>query len=152
MPYDHSKFEAAVTGWLATCCKVGYGQVYSGELLQSFENYLRETAALKSTPGMNAFSKEMNRREFGRKRVAGLQYMTGLELLVPIPNVVEQRLGRGIETGLKFEQDRKIREAATKDFIQAELDAKAERKAVKQRMKQETRERIANAGKNDPTV
>lgn len=149
MAYDNTKLQIAVGGWLEAKCTVGYGQVYAMELLASFENYCRETSALKASPGIIAFSREMNRREFGRKRISGLQYMTGLELIERVP-VEERRLSRAIATGKRYEHERAELEAAMKSEVDVALDEIQEADEVAMRMLAETKERIAGAGANDP--
>lgn len=147
MSYDDTKLQAAVGAWLEACCSVGYGQVYSAALQKSFEDWLATSHALKCTPGMIAFGKELNRRGFECKRHAGLQYRTGLSLIVMVTDVVERRQQRTIAVISKLEDERKLRAAAKRSEISAEVDAAKARKAVKRRMKKETKERALNVDK-----
>lgn len=149
MSYDNTKLIAAIEGWLTERCKVGYGQVYSGALQADFEDYCAETGALKATPGVIAFGRELNKKGFGRKRVAGLQYMTGLELNHLPKHVVERRQKRTTAVIEKSISARKKRESQVKSNVKKTIKRAKGEDAVKRRMKLETKERNVAAGEVD---
>ncbi len=151
MPYDSTKLIAAIEGWLTKRCNVGYGQVYSGALQLDFEDYCRETGALKATPGAVAFGREMTKKGFGRKRVAGLQYITGLELNHLPKHVVERRHKRTTETIEKSISESKTRAVQLKQNVAKKVKRVRGDAAVKKRMKLETKDRNIAAGEVDAT-
>ncbi len=149
MPYDSTKLIAAIESWLTERCKVGYGQVYSGALQADFENYCAKTGALKASPGVIAFGREMNKKGFGRKRVNGLQYMTGLELKNPPKHVVERRQKRTTAVIEKSISAQKKRASQVKENVKRKIKRARDGDAVKKRMKLESKERNIAAGKAD---
>ncbi len=149
MPHDSTKLIAAIEGWLTKRCKVGYGQVYSGALQADFEDYCRETGALKASPGCIAFGREMNVKGFGRKRVAGLQFMTGLELKNPPKHFVARHHKRTLEKIEKSISGQKKRASQVKQNVKKKIKRAKGHDAVKKRMKLETKERNVAAGEVD---
>jgi len=141
-----TKLEIAVGKWLKAKCEIGYGTAYSGALLSSFEEFLEDTAALQTSPGVIAFGREMNRRGFGRKRINGQAHMTGLKLLDRPKNVPDRRMDRGLATMVQAEEERKEREKQVKNEVKKVMGETKAARSVKRRMKKETKERIANVG------
>ena len=116
MTYDNTKIRAAMNGWLAARCDVGFGATYVGDLLEDFENWLAETSALESSPGPVVFGKELLRLEFEKKRKLGLTYWAGMRLRK------SPELSRGrwtyimVKDARKRMQERRLRkEAGQKD-------------------------------------
>ncbi len=149
MPYDNKKLIAAIESWLADRCKVGYGQVYSAALQADFEDYCAKTGAIKSSPGVIAFGREMTKKGFGRKRVSGLQYMTGIELINPPEHIIERRQKRTAAAIEKSISESKKREGLLKNNIAKKVKRARNNDAVERRMKLETKERNVAAGDVD---
>jgi len=149
MSHDSVKLKKAIGKWLKKCCKVGYGEVYSGAALISFENYCQDTAALKASPGRIAFGREMNLLGFGRKRIKGLVYITGLTLKKPPENVVARRNRFPNEVGEKSTTEREDRAGKMKDKIEDEAGGVKNEDKVLARMKKETKARNITAGEQD---
>ena len=148
-----SELRDAVGEWLKDYCSVGFGDVYCRELLLSFEQWLHNNAILQTSPGMPAFSKEMNCRGFGRKRVSGLQHITGLKLVVPVVgDVKEMRLARAMTRAKKSERIRQKREASVKASINAIVSEVQDMDKVRLRMREETKERNINVENNDQSL
>lgn len=143
--YDNKKLEAAVTAWLEQHCEVGFGQVYSMELYTDFESYLRETKALQAGPGITAFGRTLTTKGFGRKRVNGLQYVTGLELKDPV-KVAEQRRLASIERGQEAEAERKKARRSIVASVSRQKNSTVQESDVDERMRLESKERNINAG------
>lgn len=143
--YDNEKLEAAVTAWLESRCEVGFGQVYSVELYTDFEAFLRETKALQASPGITAFGRTLTTKGFGRKRVNGLQYVTGLELKAPV-QVDPQRRAASIERGQEAEAERKKARRSIVASVSRKKNTTLQESEVDKRMRMESKERIAAAG------
>jgi hypothetical protein len=148
MSYDNTTLNEALDKWLKKRCNVGYGQVYCGDLQADFEDYCRQTGAMKASPGMIVFGREMTLKGFGRKRVNGMQYMTGLELKNP-RHTTERRRVKRTQSSVKADEERKARRADVKKKISAEVKKVKGDPAVKRRMKMETKQRAIDAGKVD---
>ena len=143
--YDNTKLVKTIKAWLKSRCNVGYGQVYTAALLADFENYCRDTGALKASPGFSAFGREMTKLGFGRKRVAGLWDMTGLELKKHI-QVSQRRRKSSLKSGEKSETGRKNRASKKRANIAAKIKRAKGDSAVVARMKKESKKTNIAAG------
>jgi hypothetical protein len=146
MAYDQKKLSSAINKWLKKRCNVGYGQVYFGVLLADFEEFCAETGALQATPGHSVFGEALTKMGFERKRVNGLQYVTGLDMKNPPKIVVENRRAQSFVSGEVAEDERQDRAKEAQDAVQSELDTVRDDAAVKRRMKKETKARLQEAG------
>jgi hypothetical protein len=82
--YDNTKLDAAFAGWLRDNVKIGFGEHYSGDLLDDFESYLEANKLMKRGPGRVVFGKYLkNHGEFESRKRLGLTYWAGLKLLAP---------------------------------------------------------------------
>lgn len=128
MVYDNTKFHIAFDRWLDERVDVGFGRVYTGDLLEDFVDFCRETKALKASPGRVIFGKRMRERGFERRKVAGVTYWTGLELknqrqVAPVryAPTVERTLAIHAEQVALQQPDPPERRAAELERFQAEL-------------------------------
>jgi hypothetical protein len=117
-------------------------------LLEDFEEFCSKTGAMKASPGHSAFGREMYLKGFGKKRVNGLQHITGLTLKKP-RRIVEHRLERSVQSGMDAAVERKSREKLAKKDIAALVKDARDDDAVARRMKQETKKHAQDAGKVD---
>ena len=148
MPHDNTKLIKAINKWLKKNCEVGFGHVYCAALLEDFEEFCSKTGAMKASPGNSAFGREMYLKGFGKKRVNGLQHITGLSLKKP-RRIVEHRLERSVKSGMEAAVERKSREVAAKKEIDQKVKDAKDDAAVKRRMKKETKQHAQDAGKVD---
>lgn len=83
MAYDNTKFDLAFDKWLEQNVSTGFGEHYAGELLEDFEEFLRETRMLKRSPGRVVFGRRLAHKGFEKRKKNGLTYWSGLELKHP---------------------------------------------------------------------
>jgi hypothetical protein len=142
--HDNAKLEKAVAKWLKKNCIEGFGQVYSRALMADFEEFLRKTKLLQASPGITAFGIELNRLGFGRKRVNGLQYVTGLELK-EIRQVKPARQARSQVRANKSEVERKQRVKKVKASVNSKIKRTTAVDEVDKRMKAESKKHNQSA-------
>ena len=76
----NNKLRHAIYAWLHTRCIEGFGEVYCGDLLSDFVDFLKETRMLRGSPGRIVFGKELARLGFEKRKVAGLTFWAGIRL------------------------------------------------------------------------
>ena len=148
MSHDSTTLVKAINKWLKKNCKVGYGHVYCGALLDDFEEFCSKTGAMKASPGHSAFGREMSIKGFGRRRVNGLQHITGL-VLKKSRRVVEHRTERSVQSGVEAAVERKSRQKDVEAQVKGAVKDARDDAAVKRRMKKETKQHAQDAGKVD---
>jgi hypothetical protein len=147
MAYNDSKLEQAFKVWLAENVKVGYGSVYSAELLADFEEWLLHSHALRSSPGPVPFGRQLKAAGFSRKRVAGLTHWVGLSLKNPKPYVEPRRHASTVEANAKrLQLQGKHADHYRHRFIPTDEDREKRKQRVLAEMKKENAERIRNVG------
>lgn len=147
MVYDNTKLKQAVTAWLKANCKMGFGLVYSADLLADFEAYLEKTGALKSSPGPAPFGKQLLAAGLTRKRQAGLTYYEGIQLKKPVTRAAPRRRAKTMEEfEEQFARRDEVRRAARSEHIPSEQERLERKNRVLSEMEQETAERIRSAG------
>ena len=80
MRYDNTKLRLAMKAWLQARCIEGFGEVYGGDLLDDFVDFLDETHMLRASPGRVVFGRELALLDFEKRKVAGLTFWAGLRL------------------------------------------------------------------------
>ena len=80
MVYDNTKFYAAYDAWLEQNVEQGFGEHYSGDLLDDFCEFCRETKMMKRSPGRVVFGQKLRESGFERRKLLGLTLWSGLEL------------------------------------------------------------------------
>ena len=80
MIYNNTKLRRAMYAWLHARCDEGFGEVYCGDLLDDFVDFLDETHMLRASPGRVVFGRELARLDFEKRKVAGLTFWAGLRL------------------------------------------------------------------------
>lgn len=144
--YDNEKLDKALDQWLRECCEVGFGQVYSRALLMSFEVFVAREKLLQASPGMTAFGAALTRRGFGRKRVNGLQWRTGLVLKTPPAPVEEARHSPDPEKVKAVEKQIRSRKTEVKKKVQTAAEKAKDKDEVRRRMREESKDRNIAAG------
>lgn len=80
MTYDNTKLRRAMYAWLHARCDEGFGEVYGGDLLDDFVDFLDETHMLRASPGRVVFGRELALLDFEKRKAAGLTFWSGILL------------------------------------------------------------------------
>lgn len=150
--YDNAKLEAAFQAWLDKNVEVGFGEHYAGDLLDDFDDFLRDTGRLKRSPGRVAFGRllRLDGRFDTRKRM-GLTYWSGLTLKnPPAKDALEPRRYRRTKDYEDEVAERARQIKAEADFEESPDAEEARLSAFKAELETETAENIREAGEHDP--
>ena len=146
--YDDKKLKAAVDAWVKENTELGYGQHYTRDLLQDFENFLYKTKMLQASPGVVAFGRQLNRIGLGTRRVSGKTYRTGIALKAapsPTEGVRYAPTKRRAKTS-KATRSR-VKNSVRKKAVMSNEDRAKRKKEVLERMAKETPEKLKSHGK-----
>lgn len=141
MAYDNTKLNAAFTRWIDECCVLTLGGTYSGDLLDSFEDFCAKTGMLKRSPGRVAFGRELARLGLEKYKDTGMTHWAGIKLKNPPANS-RFRLQAATITRMEREgKEREARQIARRQTRQAEFDRQQTEQSalVKERMEAETK-------------
>lgn len=145
--YDNSKFEAAFAAWLEANVEIGFGEHYSGDILDDFEQFLSETKMMKRGPGRVVFGRQLAAQGFDKRKRYGLTYYSGLSLKNPPERdaLAPKRYARTrAAEEARFIRQQRVQQST--EFDTSEEAEKARLAAFKRELASETRENIEKVG------
>lgn len=151
MAYDNEKFVIAFNLWVEENITLGFGDQYAGDLLDDFDNFLRKTKLMKSSPGRVAFGMMLATIEgLEKHKKLGLTFWRGIELVKkPERDALEpKRYQLSRKHQLKVAEER--RKLLEEQEFEASDEAEAARiAAFKHELESETAERVRSVGEKD---
>ena len=148
MVYDNTKLDLAFRAWMEQNVELGFGEIYSGDLLDDFCEFLDETKMLKRSPGRVVFGKYLDALGVLEKRKkVGLTYWSGLKLKKP-RTMKPKRYQRTIDAEQLEDQKRRILQLEKQ--MSTSPEARKERLEIFQdELASETEEQIRSIEPND---
>lgn len=146
MAYDNTKLKAAIKKWIAKHCTETFGETYSGDLLESFNQFCDKTGAMKRSPGRVVFGRMLAERGYEKRKLCGLTYWSGIIIKQKEAPVVVPRANKKSPNTKTVQHS--LQKKAERDKIRDEKEAELKQRAadVKKRMQAETKEKIQSAG------